>query len=497
MRDEQGRQKQTAGPERYPAVPVVPGVPFVPRANHDPPNPHHPAGRPEPRPRVRRRRRPREPQAAAQPGRQLQRGARGAELLPLAQPLPLPAHHLLAALPGAGRPLLPGGQRRLRRRLLRPAAPGRSGLQRRQPPGPIPGGLLLQRPDLRHHRLRRMQPVGLAANVLVTLESLVGLLGFALATGILFARFSQPTARILFSEKAIIAPYRAITAFELRVANIRRNEMIQVEAQVLLTRFRRWTAAATGSSSPEAGARPGRLLPPRLDDRPSDRPGEPALRRHPGGSSRLGRRVPGPVLRHRRDLFAAGAHPLLLQGRRDRLGRPLHQPVQPAQAGRRPVDRHRPSAQLRAPPPAADERISRPESVASAPKSTFGRGLRSRGCAWKYGRGWKPIARRRGPPGSGGCGCCKSCATSLKLRRSTAIRFSVPSSCDHQVAGSPATALSSRVVLRPPPAGGERAEESCVLRLLELRELLRIVEDRPPSPGWSPGRPGCAPRSPG
>jgi inward rectifier potassium channel len=84
-----------------------------------------------------------------------------------------------------------------------------------------------------------MHPVGLAANVLVTLESLVGLLGFALATGILFARFSRPTAKILFSENAIIAPYRGITAFEFRVANARSNEMIQVEARVMLTRFRR------------------------------------------------------------------------------------------------------------------------------------------------------------------------------------------------------------------------------------------------------------------
>jgi inward rectifier potassium channel len=83
-----------------------------------------------------------------------------------------------------------------------------------------------------------MHPVGLAANLLVTLEALVGLLGFALATGILFARFAQPTARILFSEKAILAPYHGITAFELRIANIRRNEMIQMRAQVMLTRIR-------------------------------------------------------------------------------------------------------------------------------------------------------------------------------------------------------------------------------------------------------------------
>ncbi len=83
-----------------------------------------------------------------------------------------------------------------------------------------------------------MHPVGLMANVLVTLESLVGLLGFALATGILFARFSQPTAKILFSENAIIAPYRGISALELRIANARSNELIQVKAQVLLSRLR-------------------------------------------------------------------------------------------------------------------------------------------------------------------------------------------------------------------------------------------------------------------
>ncbi len=83
-----------------------------------------------------------------------------------------------------------------------------------------------------------MHPVGLAANLLVTLESLVGLLGFALATGILFARFSQPTAKILFSRNAVIAPYRGITAFEFRIANARNNELIQVEARVMLSRLK-------------------------------------------------------------------------------------------------------------------------------------------------------------------------------------------------------------------------------------------------------------------
>ena len=80
-------------------------------------------------------------------------------------------------------------------------------------------------------------PVGLAANTVVTLESLVGLLGFAIITGFLFARFSRPTAKILFSRQAVIAPYQGYSAFEFRAANARSNELIEVSAQVMLSRF--------------------------------------------------------------------------------------------------------------------------------------------------------------------------------------------------------------------------------------------------------------------
>ena len=84
-----------------------------------------------------------------------------------------------------------------------------------------------------------ISPSGLPANILVTIESLVGLLGFALVTGLLFARFSRPTARILFSDTAVIAPYRGMTAFEFRVANRRSNQIIELEAKVLYSRMER------------------------------------------------------------------------------------------------------------------------------------------------------------------------------------------------------------------------------------------------------------------
>lgn len=82
-------------------------------------------------------------------------------------------------------------------------------------------------------------PAGLAANLVVTVEALVGLLWLALATGLLFARFSRPTARILFSRRAVVAPYRGGTAFEFRIANARSSQLIEVEAKVLFARVER------------------------------------------------------------------------------------------------------------------------------------------------------------------------------------------------------------------------------------------------------------------
>jgi inward rectifier potassium channel len=75
-------------------------------------------------------------------------------------------------------------------------------------------------------------PEGFGANLLVTLEAFVGLLGLALVTGIVFARFSRPTARILFSEKAVIAPYKDFTGFMFRIVNARQNQIIELEAQL-------------------------------------------------------------------------------------------------------------------------------------------------------------------------------------------------------------------------------------------------------------------------
>jgi inward rectifier potassium channel len=82
-------------------------------------------------------------------------------------------------------------------------------------------------------------PQSNAANVLVTVESLVGLLGFSIVAGIVFARFARPTAQIMFSDHALIAPYGDKTAFMFRIVNQRSNQLVELEAKVLLTRRKR------------------------------------------------------------------------------------------------------------------------------------------------------------------------------------------------------------------------------------------------------------------
>ena len=82
-----------------------------------------------------------------------------------------------------------------------------------------------------------VSPHGLAANLLVTVEAFVGLMAVALATGILFARFSRPSAQILFSKNAVVAPYRGITGLMFRIANERRGQLIEVNATVSLNRY--------------------------------------------------------------------------------------------------------------------------------------------------------------------------------------------------------------------------------------------------------------------
>jgi len=77
-------------------------------------------------------------------------------------------------------------------------------------------------------------PKGLGVNIIAAVEAITGLMSLALATGLLFGRFSKPSANISFSSNAIIAPYQGGTSFQFRIVNRRKVNLLEMEAKVLL-----------------------------------------------------------------------------------------------------------------------------------------------------------------------------------------------------------------------------------------------------------------------
>ena len=79
-------------------------------------------------------------------------------------------------------------------------------------------------------------PKGTLVSTIAAIESMTGLLTFALATGILYGRFSRPQAHIRYSEHCVIAPYDDITGFMFRMANTTQNELIETEVKLILVK---------------------------------------------------------------------------------------------------------------------------------------------------------------------------------------------------------------------------------------------------------------------
>ncbi|HJU09642.1 MAG TPA: ion channel, partial [Candidatus Binataceae bacterium] len=85
----------------------------------------------------------------------------------------------------------------------------------------------------------QMTPASLAANVLACCEALVGLLTFALVTGLIFSKFSRPTARVRFTQNAVISIRDAVPSLMFRMANVRANQIVEAQIHVVLTRLER------------------------------------------------------------------------------------------------------------------------------------------------------------------------------------------------------------------------------------------------------------------
>lgn len=77
-------------------------------------------------------------------------------------------------------------------------------------------------------------PATLGSNIVSSIEALVGLLSAALGTGLLFGRFSRPSARIAFSERMLVTPYQDRSSVQFRIVNLRPNVLMELEAHMIL-----------------------------------------------------------------------------------------------------------------------------------------------------------------------------------------------------------------------------------------------------------------------
>jgi inward rectifier potassium channel len=83
----------------------------------------------------------------------------------------------------------------------------------------------------------KLVPATTYANLLVVLETSTGILGLAMLTGLIFAKFSRPTARVLFSRHAIITLRDGRPSLVLRMANAWATGIVEAEAHLVLARW--------------------------------------------------------------------------------------------------------------------------------------------------------------------------------------------------------------------------------------------------------------------
>ncbi len=77
-----------------------------------------------------------------------------------------------------------------------------------------------------------VSPSGMLTNIVASTESLLGILSFAVVTGLIYGRFSRPKAYLMFSENMLVAPYKDSKALMVRMATYKYNHLTDAEAQL-------------------------------------------------------------------------------------------------------------------------------------------------------------------------------------------------------------------------------------------------------------------------
>ena len=125
-----------------------------------------------------------------------------------------------------------------------------------------------------------MYPVTRYAHIVVLIEAMTGILGIALITGLTFTRFARPSARVLFSNKVTITPRDGVPHLMFRMANWRRNRIVEAQLRVviLVTERTREGEVLRRAGRRAAGARSNGGLLPDLDGDAQDRRRQPVPR---------------------------------------------------------------------------------------------------------------------------------------------------------------------------------------------------------------------------
>jgi inward rectifier potassium channel len=82
----------------------------------------------------------------------------------------------------------------------------------------------------------RLVPITITAHILMSIEALIGLVGLAMMSGLTFAKFSRPTARIRFSRCAVVCVRDSVPSLMFRMANVRSSQIVEAQAHVVLAR---------------------------------------------------------------------------------------------------------------------------------------------------------------------------------------------------------------------------------------------------------------------
>jgi inward rectifier potassium channel len=82
----------------------------------------------------------------------------------------------------------------------------------------------------------QMSPATLYGNIVMTVEAMFGLTLLAVSAGLVLARFTRPTARVIFSKVAVVTEYNGVPTLSLRLANERRNQILEAQVSVTLVR---------------------------------------------------------------------------------------------------------------------------------------------------------------------------------------------------------------------------------------------------------------------